>query len=76
MTAYLGHPIETLQYEQKVKAAREFYCGKLAIEPMKIAYVRLVVSGPYESQFMGCNPGLPQLDLVYSKDNIEIFRIP
>ena len=76
LTAYLGHPIETLNYEQKVKAAREFYCGKLAIESMKIAHVRLVVSGPYESQFMGCNPGLPQLDLVYSKDNIEIFRIP
>jgi len=76
LTAYLGHPIETLQYEQKVKMAREFYCDKLAVEPNKISNVGLVVSGPYESQFMGCNPSFPQPNLVYSKDNVDIFRIP
>jgi len=76
LTAYLGHPIETLQYEQKVKMAGEFFCDKLGIAPMKNANVRFVVSGPYESRFMGCNPGFPELAMIYSKDDIQIFRIP
>jgi hypothetical protein len=76
LTAYLGHPIETLQYEQKVQIARDFYCDKLPAEPLKEANVRLVVSGPYESRLTGCNSSFPQLDLIYSRDNVDIFRIP
>jgi hypothetical protein len=76
LTAYLGHPIETLQYDQKVNLAREFYCDGLNIDAMESANVSLVFSGPYESQFMGCDPDFPQLSLVYSRDEVRVFRMP
>jgi hypothetical protein len=56
LIAYLGHPIETLQYDQKVKLAREFYCDQHHFDLMESANVSLIISGPYESQFMGCDP--------------------
>lgn len=75
LTAFLGHPIETVHYDDKVKMARAFYCGDLSQGALSPANVDMVISGPYEDQFMGCEPKFTHQSLVYSRDGVQIFRL-
>ncbi len=73
LRAYLGHEMETLDYENKQKQVREFFEGtmpQLASPP-----IRWVIYGPIEREF---NPNFipPQnLQLVYETQELQIYEV-
>jgi hypothetical protein len=73
LRAYLGHPMETLDYQTKAANMRAFFQGELpelADKP-----INWVVYGPWERKL---NPGfqpMSNLELVYDSQEIQVFQV-
>ncbi len=69
---YLGHEMETLHYEDKIKLVKLFYDG-VTDEPAAPP-VKWIIYGPYEQAM---NPNFQPVDnfeLVYESDQLKIFK--
>jgi hypothetical protein len=73
LRVYLGHEMETLNYKNKLPEVHTFFQGKLpelASKPIK-----WVVYGPYEKK-LGPDFKIPiNLELVYSNQDLQIYRV-
>ena len=70
---YLGHEMETLDYEGKQKIVTSFYEG--GMEWLASTPIKWVVYGPYERTI---NPGFNPADnlaLVYDTQDIKIYKV-
>ncbi len=72
---YLGHPMETLYYPEKLEEVRAFYQGKLPADWLSGFPVQWIVYGPYERQLApDFQPG-PNLTLTFDTGSVKIFHI-
>jgi hypothetical protein len=72
---FIGHPMETLNYDAKIEEVNQFYEGKLPADWITQFPVKWVIYGPYER---GISPDFkpdPNLELVFQKGDVQIFRV-
>jgi hypothetical protein len=73
LRAYLGHPMETLDYETKQIEVQSFFQGKLpelASKPIK-----WVVYGPWERRLYSSFQPMKNLELVYDNQGLQVFQV-
>jgi hypothetical protein len=73
LRAYLGHPMETLDYQTKLANVQAFFQGgstELAGRPIK-----WVVYGPLEQTFNPVFQPMQNLELVYEHQDVKIFQV-
>jgi hypothetical protein len=71
LKVYIGHPMETLQYEAKRTSVRQAYQnGDFSAMP-----VDWVIYGPYETEFAPDFHAGMHLSLEYQNQNVNIYRM-
>lgn len=73
LRAYLGHPMETLDYETKQMKVQFFFEGQtpeLASKPIK-----WVVYGPWERRLNPSFQPMKNLELVYDNQGLQVFQV-
>ena len=75
LPVYLGHPIETMDYQNKSIQVRDFYQGKISPDWMYQLGIRWVIWGPAEKELSG--PGRWEIDLekAYQDKDVLIYKI-
>ncbi len=69
LAAYWGHPIETLDFQEKADAVRSYYAGRLGANWLGEAGIDWVIATS------GAGLATPGVSLAYERDGILIFRI-
>lgn len=71
---FIGHEMETLNYNAKTDLVKQFYSGNLPQDWLSQYPVQWVVYGPYE-QAVASNfkPGA-ELELVFQNNSVQIYR--
>ena len=73
LRTYLGHEMETLNYQKKAAEVEAFFQGKMA--ELASLPIEWVVYGPLERQ-LGLNFEVPaNLDLVYDSPELQIYQV-
>jgi len=75
LRVYLGHPMETLDYDQKQVQVLAFYQGRLADGWLSSTPIRWVIYGPYERLLA---PGFQpegNLTLMYDSNDVAIYMV-
>ncbi len=75
LRTYLGHPMETLAFDDKQTAVKAYYQGILPDDWLDAATVKWVIYGPYERALNeGFQPS-PNLELVYESEAVRIYAV-
>jgi hypothetical protein len=81
LRTYIGHPMETVDYERKLKTISAFYSPE-DMSPEQRGQILLachcdwVVIGPYERQLGGLDhEDLGNLHLAYKNSSVEVYRV-
>ena len=75
LPVYLGHPIETMDYQTKLVQVQDFYQGKIDPDLMYSNGVRWVVFGPAEKQLLGLDKFVTGLKKAYQVDDVVIYQL-
>ena len=73
LTAYIGHPIETLDYDHKARLVESYFAGAIGQAELPYCGCDWLIVGPYEralgSEF------LPQdAELIYQNDDVAVYQ--
>lgn len=71
LTVYLGHWIETFEFQRKVDELSRFYAGDMPATWLSETGLDWVIVEPSIEHFTPSE----QLELVYDKDDIQIYRV-
>jgi hypothetical protein len=76
LRVYIGHEMETLDYETKSRRVTDFYEGQAGPDWLKESKVKWVLFGPYEQNLTG-NDTLPYSEIkeVYNSLGVAIYRV-
>jgi hypothetical protein len=72
---YLGHVMETLHYEDKLEEVAAFYRGELPAGWLSRYPIRWVIYGPYERKIAPVFQPGANLELIYEKNEVSIYRV-
>ncbi len=72
---YSGHPMETLNYEEKNSEVQSFYQGKQPEGWLAAQRITWVVYGPDETKWNANPPDIPGLEIAYRNDQVSIYRL-
>jgi hypothetical protein len=72
---YLGHPMETLHYEEKKQEVTLFYAGDLPITWLAGLPIQWVIYGPYERELTPAFVPGPDLQLAFETEAVRIYRV-
>ena len=75
LRVFLGHPIETMDYQTKSSQVRDFYQGKIAPDWMYKRGIRWVIWGPAERELSGSDRLGLELEQTYQDQDITIYKI-
>jgi hypothetical protein len=75
LPVFIGHPIETMDYQNKLNQIHDFYQGRIAPDWMYQRGIRWVIWGPVEKELSGKER--LEMDLVeaYQDQDVVIYRI-
>jgi hypothetical protein len=73
LRAYLGHEMETLDYKTKQANVKSFFQGELLI--LASGPIKWVVYGPFEMELTPSFQTTENLELVYSLEDLQIYRV-
>ena len=75
LKVYIGHEMETLDFQNKESMMNAYFKGTAADEWLSQTPVRWVIVGPYESNIAEVfNPPV-NLELMYDKNSVKIYRV-
>jgi len=75
LRVFFGHPIETIEYREKARQVEEFYTGRSTQDWLKNCTCQWVILGPEEMKIsVGATP-LADLQPVYDRKSVRIYRI-
>jgi hypothetical protein len=74
MRTFLGHPMETLAFEEKQSAVEAYYQGKLPDDWLDPA-VQWVFYGPYERALSADFQAAPDLELMFENEAVRIYAV-
>ena len=82
LKVYIGHPIETLHYSQKVAAVDRFFNEEGMSTEERLAFLETcgcswIIQGPFEREANGDLQlqALPELHLAFENEEVTIYRI-
>jgi hypothetical protein len=73
LRAYLGHPMETLDYQAKQANVQAFFRGELP--EMANKPIKWVVYGPFERKLNPDFQPMTNLELVYADQDLQVFQL-
>jgi hypothetical protein len=73
LRAYLGHPMETLDYQTKLANVQAFFQGELT--ELAGRPIKWVVYGPLEKTLSPGFQPMQTLELVYENQDVQIFEV-
>lgn len=73
LRTYVGHPMETLYFEDKMKVIEDYYQGKLSDDWRARTPVKWVVYSLYEKELSPTFTPGPDLELVYQNKTVLIY---
>ena len=76
LRVYLGHPMETLDFEAKSRLVKDYYQGKSNPAWLETTAVRWVLYGPYERALTGgADFPAAELEIAYRSAEVVIYRV-
>jgi hypothetical protein len=75
LKSYVGHPMETLFFDDKIASTEAYYKGKAPANWLHRTPIRWVIYGPYEEEFTPIFIPGPDLKLVYQNDTVRIYKV-
>ncbi len=72
---FIGHEMETLNYDAKTDEVKQFYLGNLPPDWLAQYPVQWVVYGPYERNIAPNFHPSANLELVFQNDSIQIYKM-
>ena len=75
LPVYLGHPIETMDYQNKSTQVRDFYQGNIEPDWMYKRGIRWVFWGPAEKELSGSIEFGLDLEIAYQDQDIVIYKL-
>lgn len=75
LKTYVGHPMETLFFDDKIASAEAFYTGNAANDWIQKTPIRWVFFGQYEKEIAPTFPTEIGLQLVYQNKAVQIYEV-
>jgi hypothetical protein len=75
LPVFIGHPIETMDYQTKLLQIQEFYQGEIDPDWMYSNGVRWVVCGPYEKQQVSIEEFGSEMKMAYQNEDVVIYQL-
>jgi hypothetical protein len=75
LKVYIGHEMETLQFEDKKLALELFYTGASPQNWLAQTEVRWVIYGPYEKKISSSFAAGSELEMVYQNNSVRIYKV-
>jgi len=75
LKVYVGHKMETLQFEDKKLAMESFYAGAAPKNWLAQTEVRWVIFGPYENKISSSFAAGSELEMVYQNKSVKIYKV-
>jgi hypothetical protein len=75
LKAYVGHPMETLFFIDKIKTVDDYFQGKAPDDWIQTTPVQWVIYGVYEKELTPTFAPTPDLKLVYQNKTIMIYKV-
>lgn len=75
LKVYVGHEMETLDYQRKKSEMEAFYKGEQSQDWLMQNQIQWVIYGPYEKQISGSFTEGTQLEKAYSNDSVTIYKV-
>jgi hypothetical protein len=75
LRVYLGHPMETLDYQAKQADVEAFYEGRASASWLEGQPIEWIVYGPYERELDAEFQPSQILQLVYQENDVSVYRV-
>ncbi len=75
LKVFVGHEVETIDFESKKIDMEYFYMEKLPDEWLKNTPIQWVIYGPYEKEISSSFAASSKLKMVYQNDSVIIYKV-
>jgi len=75
LKVYVGHEMETIRFEEKKLEMQAFFVGTQSPDWLSKTQVQWVIFGPYERKIADVFTPPANLELVYDKNGVQIYRV-
>lgn len=75
LKVYVGHEMETLQFEDKILQMEAFYKGTSSKDWLAQTQIRWVIYGPYEQKISSSFAAGSELEMIYENDTVTLYKV-